>query len=132
LSTMSKKARFQFAEANQFLAFASGEVSRYFLHCQEGAYFIEEKSTWCIWLSHPFICEAFAERLSGDRLLRLRKSHHLRNFRIAFKPSQQCSKVALTHELRSVSGPNKLREFFNLFDCAASCLHGFILKMTSV
>jgi hypothetical protein len=26
--------------------------------------------------------------------------------------------VALTHELRSVSGPNKLREFFNLFDCA--------------
>ena len=132
MSTMSKKARFQFAEANQFLALLRLKLAVIFRIVKRVAYFIEEKSTWCVWLSHPFICEAFAERLSGDRLLRLRKSHHLRNFRIAFKPSQQCSKVALAHELRSVSGPNKLREFFNLFDCAASCLHGFILKMTSV
>ena len=73
----------------KFLAFASVEVSRYFSHCQEGLTSIEEKSTPCVWLSHSIICQAFAERPSGDRMTSTAQIDHLRNCAVTFKPSQQ-------------------------------------------
>jgi hypothetical protein len=117
---MSMKARFLIAAANQFLAPASAEVSRYFPDCQEGAATLaKKKAPWCVRLSHPFICEASAERPSGDRLLRLRKSGICK---IAHRLQTRTAtgNKALTLELRSVHAQRR-HQGRTSFDHPASC-----------
>jgi hypothetical protein len=90
LSTMSMKARFLIAEANQFLALLRLKLASFFRIVKRAATFSEEKSTPRVQgLSLLFICQDLAERPSGDRLLRLRKSHHLRNGASPSNPHRQ-------------------------------------------